>query len=422
MLYTASLGDLRLQIPALWSAVAISFFCYGLASLLSLRRRDLSLPMILSFALLFRLTMLASPASLSDDVYRYLWDGRMQLAGINPYANPPESASLEHLRDDDYELISHRQIPTIYPPLAQFLFRLVCMVEPSPLGIKIAFTLADLGIIWVLLLVLRHRGRSPSRVVLYAWNPLPVIEVAGSGHLDALGVLLLVAAAYSLSKGRKQAAAWTLTGAFLSKLIPVLALPLLWRRMDEHPLRLRHRWPLAWFPVLTLVGFASFVDVGSRLFAGLFTYLDKWRFNDALFSLAYALIRDPALAIDDDALDLLRRTFAGLLVAFACWAGWKIADPFRAIYLILGVYLVLSPTLHPWYLLWILPFMTLFPNLGWLLLSGLVFLAYEVLIGYGRDRVWIEQNWVKWAQFAPFYLVTFATPIYRRWRPTAAGE
>ena len=422
LLYLLSLGDLSLRIPALWSALAVAFVCYGVASLWLLRKPGMSLPVILLLAVLFRLTMLASPASLSGDVHRYVWDGRVQTAGINPYAHAPEDTALAHLRDDSFQLINHRQIPTIYPPLSQLYFRLVCLIDASPLGMKIAFTLADLGIVAVLLLALDHRRQPPCRVLLYAWNPLPIIEVAGSGHLDSLGVLLLLLAAYALSTNRRQAAAVALAGAFLTKLLPLLALPLFWRRMGQRPFQLRGRWALAWFPVVSLLGFALFANEGSQLFAGLSTYLHKWRFNDALFTLGYGLLRDPELAIDDGALDLLRRSFAGLLIGVTCWVGWRVLDPFRALFIILGTYALLSPTLHPWYLLWILPFMALFPNLAWLLLSGLIFLAYEVLIGYGKDRVWLEQDWVMWAQFVPFYLVILAAPIYRRWRPAAAAE
>ena len=422
LMYLVSLGDLSLRIPALWSALAVAFLGYGIASAWCLRRPGLSLPVVLLLALLFRLTMLASPASLSGDVYRYVWDGRVQSAGINPYAHAPDATALAHLRDDGFQQINHRQIPTIYPPLSQLYFRLVCLIDPSPLAMKIAFVLADVGIVAVLLLALRHRRQAPSRILLYAWNPLPIIEVAGNGHLDSLAILLLLLAAYALSTNRKTTAVWALAGAFLSKLVPLLALPLFWRRIADRPFRLRERWVLAWFPALTFVGFALFADVGSRLFTGLFTYLHKWRFNDALFSLGYGLLKDPELAIDDSALELLRRTFAGLLIVLSCWAGWRVPDPFRALFVILGTYVLLSPTLHPWYLLWILPFMALFPNLAWLLLSALIFLAYEVLIGYGKDRVWIERDWVKWAQFVPFYLVLVATPIYRRWRPSGAAE
>ena len=82
----------------------------------------------------------------------------------------------------------------------------------------------------------------------------------------------------------------------------------------------------------------------------------------------------------------------------------------------MGVYLVLSPTLHPWYLLWLLPFLSLFPQPAWILLSGLIFLAYEVLIAYSMNNVWAERDWVKWTQYGPFYLLLVLTPLQQCWR------
>ena len=422
------LGDLSGSIPALWLILAGAFACYGAAVLIVLRRgnvlhcSNLSLLLVLIFGLLFRATLLASPPSLSHDVYRYVWDGRVQGAGINPYAFAPSAPNVAKLRDASFALINHPDISTIYPPLSQLLFRVVCTIHPGPFGMKVAFLLCEAGIVAVLIAVLRRRGLDESRVLIYAWNPLAIVEIAGSGHMDPMGILLLLLAAHALSLGRRGTATATLAGAFLAKLLPALALPLLWRRLAAEPISLRPRLALIWFPIVVAGGLAPYAGAGWKMVAGLSTYLDKWRFNDAAFSVAYWLLRDPTLAVDDAALALLRQTSALLLAAVACWAGWRIADPFRALFLIFGAYLLLSPTLHPWYLLWILPFLALFPNPAWLLLSGLVFLAYEVLIGYGRNRVWVEQDWVKWAQFGPFFLTALATPVYRRWRPAAAGE
>ena len=91
-------------------------------------------------------------------------------------------------------------------------------------------------------------------------------------------------------------------------------------------------------------------------------------------------------------------------------------DPLRGTYWCLGAYVLLSPTLHPWYMLWIMPFMPFFPSAAWLTLSVLVFLAYEVLIDYSLSGVWLEKPWVRWAQYAPFFSLLLSSCIYSYWR------
>ena len=408
-------SDLHLRIPFFWTGFFTAFLCYTASVLLILFCSPaVSLRLVLGLAFLFRLTLLWTPPTLSDDVYRYIWDGRVQLEGINPFLHPPNDSTLAHLRDEQYEEINHKQIPTIYPPLTQLIFRTVCMLHPSPEMMKVAFGIAEFGIVLILVPILRNRSRDPRLVLLYAWNPLPIIETAGNGHSDALGVMLTLVAVHALSTSRKNLGVMALAGAFLSKLIPVLALPLCWRLISRESNRLRDFWPILWFPALTFGGYALFLEARFQLFAGLSTYLDKWRFNDALFSIFYYLLKEPALEPDDAALLAAKQIFALLLAIVALWSGWKTADPFRALFFIMGTYLLLTPTLHPWYLLWILPLMPLFPNTAWLLLSGLVIFSYNALFRELDTGLWVEQTWVKWVEYGPFFLL-MALHTFFRW-------
>lgn len=422
LFYLIYLGDLRTQVPFLWIGVGAAFPFYLLAALLVHRRPGGSLGLILLLALTLRLTLWWSPPTLSEDVYRYVWDGRVQRAGINPYLYAPQAPELEALRDHLYSGINHKEIPTVYPPLTQLFFLLVCTIQPSLGMMKFSLMMVEFGIVLLLVKILYQRRQDPRLVVLYAWNPLPPIEIAGSGHSDALGVFFLLLALYGLAAARKTMAVWALSGAFLCKLLPVLALPVFWRRMAAHPFHPRGRWALLWFPFLSALGFLVFSGAGTQLFAGLQTYLLKWRFNDALFSLLYETLKNPDLEWDDTALSHAKRICSGVLSCTALWAAFRYADPYRAIFVVMGTYLVLSPTLHPWYLLWVLPFLPLFPQPAWVLFSALVFLAYEVLIGYSKNGTWIEQDWVKWTQYGPFYALLILTPLYRRWRQNHTPE
>ena len=422
LIYLVSLGDLRSQVPLLWAAIFPVFVLYIAMSLRLGRRPQGSVGLILLLALLFRLTMWWSPPTLSDDIYRYIWDGRVQLAGINPYQYAPNAVAVAPLRDALYDKINHAEISTVYPPLSQLFFRLVCAVHPSVGAMKLALILVECGLIVLLVGILGQRGMERQRVLFYAWNPLPLVEVAGSGHIDVLGVFLLFLGLYWLAAGRRVAAVWALSGAFLAKLVPLLALPIFWRQMGGAAnggwralLQLSGRGALLWFAVLGAAGFLLFAAAGGQLLAGLQTYVLKWRFNDAIFSVVYAVLKRPGWEWDDEALMASKQLLGGVLTLVILWATLRRADPYKAVLVILGAYVLFSPTFHPWYLLWILPFLPLFPQPAWILLSGTVFLAYQVLIGYSMNGVWKEAIWVKWAEFVPFYCL-LAAQFYRRFR------
>ncbi|MGH9425825.1 MAG: hypothetical protein ACRD2L_05895, partial [Terriglobia bacterium] len=146
-----------------------------------------SLSLILGCALLFRLTVLLIPPIWDDDLYRYLWDGRVGIHEINPYLYAPDAPELESLQDDHYDMVSFKSIRTIYPPLFQFLFQWSQWIAPSSLFfLKCLALLFDLALIAVLLALLKHLGHSPALILIYAWNPLPIKEFANSGHMDSL--------------------------------------------------------------------------------------------------------------------------------------------------------------------------------------------------------------------------------------------
>ncbi|NKB70696.1 MAG: hypothetical protein GKR89_26800 [Candidatus Latescibacteria bacterium] len=420
-LYLLYLGPLNTQIPLFWGAFFAAFALYlGLAWSMASRPAG-SLGLILTLALLFRCTLLWSPPTLSDDIFRYLWDGRVQQAGINPYRYAPSDLHLEPLRDQYYAAINHKELPTIYPPLSQLFFRLAASVHPSPTAVKIGLTLVEMGLVLILPAILSQRRQDRRRVLIYAWNPLPIIEIAGSGHSDSLGVFLLFLALYCLGGHRPARATAALAAAFLSKFLPIMLVPLFWRQLGPAAGRsFMHRWfslrrrlALMWFPCLAGLGFLYFVQTDVQLFAGLQTYLMKWRFNDAFFSVLYNLLRNPDLAVDDGALAQTKYICSALLLLVIVWTLWRCDDFYQAAFAVLGTYLLLSPVLYPWYLLWILPFLSFFPRPSWMLFSGLVFLAYAVLIAYSRNGLWLEPAWVKWAQYLPFFSLAVLENIRR---------
>lgn len=443
-LWMRALGDLGARVGGLWCALALAAVGYGLAAWMLLRREPApvapwSLPLVGGFALLFRLTLVGAAPSLSDDVYRYLWDGRVQAAGINPYAFPPDADELTPLRDADWARVNHREVATVYPPLAQGLFGAVHAVAPGLFGLKAALVGCDLALIAALWRLLAARGLDPRRVALYAWHPLPVVEIAGSGHVDVLGVLLLVLALLFLVRERRHASALALAAAALAKVVPLVCVPAFWGCWARPGARGWRRWldprpraPLAWLPVAAAAAYVPFAGAGPGLWSGLRTFAEKWRFNDSLYGLVYALLADPApgWAWDDRALLAARWLCLGLLALAAVVVATRCADPVRACLWLFGVQLLLAPTVHPWYALWLVPGLALSFEAPWVALSWLVFLAYEVLAGYRATGLWEEAAWVRWAEYGPVYALLAWSAVRRlrrrqpgneSSRPTSAG-
>lgn len=344
---------------------------------------------ILLFAALFRLSLVQLEPSLSDDIYRYLWDGRVQAAGINPYRFAPQDLTLSPLRDALYHNINHREIPTIYPPVSQIYFWAMAVVAPGALGLKLGLCVVELATALALGRLLRRLGRSAGDLVLYAWNPLVVVETAASGHAEGLAALLLVLAAGQLQARRQAMAGGFLGAAVMAKIYPAFCAP-------------------AWIPSLgrrglvaataALIALAGLYWTGDLApVIGLTTFAEHWNHNE----LGYRLL----LALSPDR-DFAKLVSAGLFVALACVlmlrtrAGDTFAVAESSLWLVFAL-LCLSPTVHPWYLTWMAPWLVLCPRLGPLLWTATGVLSYEILLGYRAAGVWEEKAWVVAAEYLP---------------------
>ncbi len=207
---------------------------YLVASWVILRARparSLFLIVIL-FAVLFRLSILFSPPYLSDDIYRYVWDGRVQAAGINPYRYIPADPSLAQLRDDKiYPKINRRDYATtIYPPLAEAIYFLATRISESVTWMKATMLGFEAIAIWAIAQLLASFGLSRQRVLIYAWHPLIVWEFAGSGHVDALAVAFITLALLERRRKAEALAGITLACATLVKLFPLALFPAHYKR------------------------------------------------------------------------------------------------------------------------------------------------------------------------------------------------
>ncbi|SRR5258708_1870055 len=360
------------------------------------------------FAILFRLTLLPTLPTLSNDIYRYGWEGRIQRQGLSPYRHPPEAPELAHLRDASWPRINHKNISTVYPTLSQLAFRtgtyitdLLRLAAPSRwksadrwliwtdvVGQKIVFVLFDLLTILVVWKLMQHYGVDSRNLLLYAWNPLVVIEIAGSGHHDSLGICMLTAGVLAWERGHELWAGVGLAAAFLSKYMSALLIPTAILRMD---------WPL--LGVWGMLGAAGLAMVRPPiiLVKGPAHYAQNWKFNASIYSLLQPifggngyLAKSVTAFLGFGAIWWVARVTASSGPAFTAF--WSIAAA-----------LLFAPTVHPWYLLWLTPFLCLFPNPAFILWNGTIALSYTVLSRYRALQIWELSPTIQMLEYLPVY-------------------
>jgi len=355
--------------------------------------RRATLWVILLGAVLFRLTLLPLVPSLSSDPYRYHWDGQVQLAGYNPYLVKPDALVIgAHETPLGHPLSAH-DMPNVYPPLAELVFRVAARFLPGNVAFKLPFFLADLLTVFLLAICLRSSPQRNFRLAIYAWNPLVVVEFAGTGHSDSLALAALVAALLII-RSRMGVSTILLAAAALLKVFPAMLFPA-WLRRAGWP-RSGRSWAAA-FASTALAGlcFWPYRSAWEQIPSTLAYFGAHFQNNNAsLFSVlkAFSCSADWASGIG-----------VGIVIALALWAAARRLEPERAAYLIFGAILLLSPNAYSWYFTWIIPFLCFFPNPAWLLLTILQFLSYHTLIRYGILGDWRWSPLMISLTYAPFY-------------------
>ena len=381
------------------------------------------------FAVLFRLGLIFQPPFYSDDLYRYLWDGHVQAAGhLNPYRYAPADPAVAGLRIDALARVNHPEIPTLYPPVAQIFFAAVAALGGSVPLLKSLLVLCDLAGIQVIRAMLRRVGANEGRVALYAWSPLVVAEVAGNGHIDVLAVLLFFLGIHLIIEARWRVSTTVLGLAVGAKLVPLAAFPALARRVPAR------YW---WFAPAVMLGITlPYLGAGSSLGLGLWEYAGRWRHNDSLFAILLGGLEaaHPTQALktaifwlqqrlgDSDAIQVLYRSVYPVYLARWCAAAlWgalalevfrRRLPPVRGSFILIAAALLLSPTVHPWYVLWIVPFLALRPEPAWVLFTGLVPLSY--LIGSSS----VTEVTIRIIEYLPLFVLLLLQALRaRRARP-----
>jgi alpha-1,6-mannosyltransferase len=376
-----------------WLALAFVGMILGVRRLSGLQGSHGAL--ILAVAVLLRLLVLPLPSTLSDDIQRYLWDGKVAASGLNPYVHEPNATEVRELRDEAWEQLPHRQVPTVYPPFAVAAFSVATQAPAPALALELLLTLFDLVTCVLLMVLARAVGIPGYRVAWYAWNPMVSLEVAGMGHVDALGVTCMVLLAICLSH-RPQwvtGAALAATGGVLAKLVPLVGFPA-WARLSGRP--------LVFLSIAIGASAVALVPVfvsSGGVPPGLVAFGIRWEFNGPIFEPLWRLV--DGLGVPTAAsrlLDSLKawtgqldfwnqlypfnypqlwaKIVLGVVLLAALGVSVVRRFPLAGMLWIFGSVVVCSATVYPWYLLWVLPWAALTENRAWLLASATVMLSY----------------------------------------------
>jgi hypothetical protein len=374
--------------PSFIASLAVA----GIAYLLAIReffstpgfpRRVVVIGLVL--AALWHLQFLRLPPGPDDDIRRYVWDGRLQRLGYNPYIVVPGDPAVRGLHTTETRNLNNPDLPSPYPAGAQLFFRAVTAIHESTFALKVAFVVCDFAIIFVLLDVLRRNERGAHLVLAYAWNPLLAIEVAGSGHIDIVGALLLLMSFAALGRRWRAIAAVAFGLAVAVKLLPIVLLPVYWKRV-----RMRDAVLAVAVVGLLYVPFLNEVLRQGRIPLGsLVAFVQTFRFNDPVFAQLERVA--PQIA-------------AGLpvLVGFLT-ATWLRSTTLRGtspepspdvFAWPMAASLLCAPVVYPWYLLWLLPFLRSASTLPIIIWTVSIIPTYVVWHLRTLGRPWSVPGWI----------------------------
>ncbi|BCL82236.1 hypothetical protein ccbrp13_47010 [Ktedonobacteria bacterium brp13] len=318
------------------------------------------LGIIFGGALLFRILLLPLLPSLSGDVWRYLWDGRVIAHGYNPYLYAPADKTLLLLRDSVFAHADWHQLPSIYPPVAEFFFVLGYLIMPTNvLGIKALFVICDLGTCAALAFLLAHKKMDPRRMIIYAWCPLPIVEFALQGHVDAVAIFFTIVSVLCASKSWRGARIWTgifLGLATLAKIYPIILLLVIVRPRD---------WSLLISCGLTIIlGYLPFMlfSNGHPLAVPLsFTtqaLLNPGILSVLIFALESTFTHTSSVnSYVTDAVDILVLLPTFLIVMIQYWHRRMRIE--MALLILIGSFMATSAYVFPWYVTALIPWLTL---------------------------------------------------------------
>jgi alpha-1,6-mannosyltransferase len=395
-----SVGEPAFIVPLVVAGIAYLFAIRELSSTPKFPNRVIVIALVL--AALWHIPFLMMQPGSDDDIHRYLWDGRVQRLGYNPYIVIPSDPAFAGLHTPETRTLNNPSVPSPYPAGAELFFRAVTAIHESIFMLKAAFVVCELAIVFILLDILRRSGQAAHWVLAYAWNPLLATAVAGSGHIDIVGVLLLLLSFAALKRRLRTLAALAFGLAVAVKFLPIVLLPLYWRRV-----RMRDA---ALAAVVVGLLYVPFFNHGKIPIGSLGTYVKTFRFNDPIFA-TFERVAAPPLLV---ALAVL----VGFLTAL--WlrsrdqelSSESFAWPMAAS-------LLCAPVVYPWYLLWLLPFVRSASTVPIIIWTVSIIPTYYVWHLRTLGRPWIVPGWIMLLEYGAVAAAAAIILLGRFTRPAA---
>jgi hypothetical protein len=418
------LGDFRSNILNYFIALIPAYVAYFFIVYYSLNNKSAqqkNFVFLIIIGIIVRIILIPQQPFLSDDVYRYLWDGKVSFSGFNPFSYPPNSVALQNLQDTNiYPYINFKGIPTVYPPLSQLVFLMSYIIGYNIIVWKIILLLFESILVFFLYKLILHFKVNLMRLSIYLLNPLAVIETHGSGHLEIIAIMFLIIGIYYFYKNKTATSIFMFVLSILSKYNPLfMILPLIKKRFLL-------KFSIILFSVVVVL--LPFALNGTVPTAGMISYSNRWEFNGFFYKIFIFLYEITGFEIqkwftiayngrmEDFYLSgaLYYRFFAivvFLVIVIDQIKKLKLTENFKGVNYLKPVLfigysmLLLSPTLYPWYLIWVIPLLIFIPNWSWLFFTFLIQLSYYVLQQYILDGVWEESTLILLLQYIPFYVL-----------------
>lgn len=394
-----SLSQSGISLVLFYTCIIIAAIFYIIP--LRIETPRLSLVAIMGWAIIFRMLGFFGDPLFEDDFYRYLWDGYQFISHGNPYLKAPEEFFIDPTVSPVFNTIlgkiNYPEIPTVYGPGLQFLFGLCYWIAPAELWpLKLILISFDL-----LLIGLLSRIGSVKNILLYAWNPLVIKEIAFTAHIDGLIPLLLIAAWLCKQSGKTYWMAGLLGFVITIKIPALLFAPFL-------------LWKAGWKPVLFCAAtitcfYLPFLGESGSDLPALFRFAQSWQFNSALYGLLQFVLPD----------NTSRYILGIAVIIWILWLWQKdqqhniMALP-RGDLIFAGL-IFAAPAINPWYWLWVLPFSVVYPSRWPWITSFALLLSYITGLNLESEALQAYQQplWVPWIEFG---IITIAISMeYQPW-------
>jgi alpha-1,6-mannosyltransferase len=322
--------------------------------------------LLLLFPILFRILMILSVASLSTDIFRYMWDGMLLGNGVDPYRYVPSSQELDRFKSVSYfEAYDHKSEFTIYPPLGQFFFATCYLLfGNSMLGLKSLVSIVDLLNGLLIVAILMKSGGDTFRAyfgaLVYLWNPLVIVEFSNSGHVDALAIFFLLLSIYCLFALSIPSSATLLAMSFLTKWIPAVTIPIFWKYFLNEKSSSFWKAVVSTALVTTIIVLPFYLSSGLGFIMSMAYFTANWRFESTLSRLIVFVGNFSGSG----------ELFMAKVISYAIFIAIYVAvlgkaRLYRAIktidcsILILALFYLITPAVYPWYATWLVALVSL---------------------------------------------------------------